>query len=234
MKTRLGCVVTMYKEHSLVLASLKNIRNIYPSSVLIVVHSNDNNQSPELEQVKDLADHYILLPDMSIGLSTKEFRWRVGSKAWGRNFSTGFTHLYDKYSVEHIVAFSGDTCIYDAENILRRTEEMIENDYVCYVSKLLGSNIHAVTDMPEKGIVANRPQDTNSTDFIPNFFIVDGSFGLATKAFSDIAITNELAFEQCIGDELTRALGETPRQKIGVLSKTAYDYTDGIKQQYFG
>jgi len=229
---KLGCVITMHSEHELVLKSIICLRKFYPEIVLIVVHSDDKLETSALSQIKEMANEYLLLSDLSLNISRQAFRLRFGSRAWGRNYSKGFSLLYEKYNVDFTIAFSGDTYVYDASRISQRILEMQSNNYVCYVSKLFGCKLHASTDMPEENIVENRPQDENSTDIIPNFFILDGKFANKTKAFSNIEITNELTFEQCMGDELTRALGNIKKQQVGILSKTAYGYKDGIIEQY--
>jgi hypothetical protein len=226
----------MYKEHDLVLKSLNNIRTSFDNPVIIVVHSDDETQSTALDCIKDLANEYILLPDLSKNIPIQTFRIRIGSRAWGRNFSAGFSKLYEKYCTDYIIAFSGDTYIHTAPRLQLRINEMVTNNYVCYISRLQGQNLHEVTDIPEQGIQFNRPQGPESTDFLPTFFILDGEFGNKSKVFSSIEITNELTFEQCVGDDLVKALAmfNVSSSQIGILSTYAYGYKDGVTEQYDG
>jgi hypothetical protein len=233
----LGFIITMYKEHTTVLSSIKEALNKFPESKIIVVHSDDQNETSELAEIKKLASEYILLPNLGVGISVDAFRMRIGSRSLARNYSKGFSILYEMHEVSHIVGLTGDTLIVDAGNILRRISEMESQGHIAMVSRALGSAFHEASDEPEKGIAGNRVQRESSTDFMPQYFILDGRFAYATKALSQIEVTNELTFEQCIGDALLGAIEIAKEQRldnptVGLLSKIAYGYNDGVVQQY--
>jgi len=76
-----------------------------------------------------------------------------------------------------------------------------------------------------------RIQYEGIRDFMPQFFMVEGSFASETKVFSDIAVTNEYTSEQCLGDEFSRHIKGSFLDNAHVIASNAYSYSDGLLYQ---
>jgi hypothetical protein len=100
------------------------------------------------------------------------------------------------------------------------------------VSQAIGQNFHAAdADPPEK--VEGRYQYDGISDFMPQFFMVDGHFAKNSGIFSHMKVTNEYCTEQCLGDELIQYDISKPFDKdVYIIAKNAYDYNDGIIYNY--
>lgn len=228
---RTAFIITMYDEFSLVLESIKNIRKTFNDAEIIVVQSDANTKNNELNEIKLLSNEFICLEN----LGEKYSRFALPSKAITRNISTGVKKLYEKNTeFDLIVILTGDTLITDADSFHRRYIDMINNQWVSMVSQAIGQNFHSDSDNPENGIFGGRYQDNNTTDFACCLFLLDGKFARETIAFSNILITNKWTSEQCLGDELVRAVGspENFKKRVGILNGAsptiAYSYNDGI------
>lgn len=222
-------IISFYDEFEFVIKSINNIKNEFNESVIITVHSNNECANDSLDNIKKLSSEYISLSD----LSSSHTRDLLPSEAITRNYSEACKKLYEiGCDFDCLVFLTGDTLLFDPGNIRRRYAEMKEKNLLAMVSKAIGQKFHASTDDPKNGIMCNRYQDYNTTDFMPQFFIVDGNVLRNTKGFSNIKITNKWTSEQCLGDELKRIIPENTNEKVGILNNTnvfyAYAYSDGI------
>lgn len=229
MKT--AFVITMYDEFNLVLESIKNIKSVFNDAEIIVVQSNAEIENDELNEIKLLSNEFICLEN----LGSKFSRFALPSIAITRNISTGMKKLYEKnLEIDLVVILTGDTLITDANSFKRRYSDMVNNKWISMVSQAIGQNFHSDNDNPEKGISGGRYQNYDTTDFACCLFLLDGKFAKETIAFSNIFITNRWTSEQCLGDELVKAVGSTENFKkyVGLLNSStptiAYSYDDGI------
>ncbi len=230
---KVGIVITMYDEHSIVLKSVIEIKRKLPDSTIILVHSDDRRETSELTTLKEAVTKYIKLPDLSKVLENQQ---SLGANCIARNYSTGFKTLYslgEQYDL--IVGLTADTLITDGSSFYRRREEMLRTERSALVSQAIGQNFHAV-DMDGSRIVEGRYQSPEITDFMPQLFFIDGKFAMKQKVFENIRVTNPYASEQCLGDNLVNRLtreNKTFYNSVGKLNWNsptfAYAYADGVK-----
>lgn len=230
---KLGVVITMYNEHKTVIRSVRSIKESDIDSYIIVVHSDDDTKTYDLESIIEISDEYVLLPNLAKELS----RFQIPAHSLCRNFSLGFSTLYDKgIDYDMLVAFTGDTFIFDSDNFKRRLNDLKNTNKIAFVSQAIGQHFHASTDDVENGIMANRLQTDDITDFMPQLFFVSGKEAVANRMFSNIELTNKYTSEQCLGDELSKYVEDNFFHSVGRLNATnkhnAYAYTDGVKLQY--
>lgn len=233
--SKIGIAITMYDEHDLVLSSVRNIRALFSDTAkIVIVHSDNGKSTANLDTIKDEVDRYYLMSDLGKIMSRHEYP----ACAISRNYSKAFQELYSlDCDYEFIVAFTGDTLIFDAANFIRRFNDMKRNNWSVMVSQVVGFKIHASTDDPARGITGNRPQTDLTTDFAPQLFFIEGAFAKQSQVFADIPITNKFGSEQCLGDELCRALevqtGEEFHRKVSRLNtanpRAVYSYCDGTR-----
>ena len=220
---KIGIGITMFNEHSVVLQTVKNIlgcKDLVP--YIVVVHSNDENPSSELEEIRKLADEYILLPNLG-----KEYEsQRLGAYCITRNYSSIFSTLNER-EFDLVVGLTGDTLVTDPTNFIRRSSELGE-EQVAYIAQAIGQKFHT-----PHGPDGGRLQYQGITDIMPQLFILKGEFAYATKCFSKINVVNEYTSEHCLGDELGYHMGADFHKKVKWLNASnpayAYAYEDGIK-----
>lgn len=215
----------MYREFSTVAKTIDNIKAHYSKdSHIVLIRSTDDTT----EYSSYLSCNKVIhLPDFSKLVK----QYEIPSHAITRNYSAGFSYLYDtNIPFDYIVALCGDTYVKDPSNFDRRFEDMKNrNKYIC-LSQALGQNFHSSNSNPDEGSEGGRFQHESITDFMPQFFMVDGRKAIETKVFSNMIITNKYTSEQCLGDELIDKF-KTFDYAIR-LAKNAYDYSDGIIYQH--
>ena len=205
--------ISMFKEVETVNITVKNIKDSFADCFVSVVQSEC-----DLSLDNKAVDSYVMLPDCSKTVP----HHKVPSCALSRNFSKLFSTVP---SSDYIVALTGDTMICDATNATRRTEEMSRLGKLLYCSQAIGQNFHAANSDPANGFCGGRLQYLGISDFMPQYFVVDGKLG----AFTDIEITNEYTSEQCLGDEFMKHCSGQFLENAMILSRDAYGYSDGVK-----
>ena len=231
---KIGVVITVYDEHALVLKSIREIKNRLVESYVCVVHSDNNLNTPQLEEIKDVCDSYNLLSNIAL---EDDFDIKtLASRCITRNFNHGFSVLYDlETSFDCFVAMTADTLITDASSFQRRYEDMKLLNWSAMVSQAVGQNFHAVGEHGEF-IQEGRHQTNESKDFACCLFFLEGDFATRHRAFSNTIITNPYTSEQCLGDELQRCLQKDDKyfnpSNVGRLNSLwpdiAYSYEDGV------
>lgn len=225
---KIGIVITMYDEHSIVLKTVKEVKQHFEEANIILAHSNNNQETESLKELKKITE-YILLPDMSELIAKLE----NANPVIIRNFNTGFSKLYElSNDYDLIIALTGDTLIQDATSFTRRYRDIKNNKWVAMVCQAVGQNFHAQAEDGSK-IKEGRYQSNLTTDFGSQIFFLDGDWAVKNQAFVDIEITNLWTNEQCLGDEVKKYLGEVPfHSVVGRLNSqhptAAYSYNDGI------
>jgi len=216
-------LITMYNEFSVVRNTVSNIRKEFSNALIFVVQS-DNGSGNIIESV----DRFEVLPDLS-----KEYRHhKLAANAIARNYSYLFKKSLELDCLSKtIVAITGDTLITDPSVIMRIDADMRRQNKVLACSQALGQNFHAVDSDPENGRCGGRFQFEGISDFMPQFFVVSGAFVAHTRAFENIEVVNEFTSEQCLGDEFQRCVKGLFSDNALVLSKNAYDFSDGINYQ---
>jgi hypothetical protein len=219
-------LITMYDENKTVEETISLIRSSYgDKATIIVAHSkSDTNMELNVDKIND----YIILPN----LANVHIKRKLPAYAIARNYGMAFSRLYEKYSdIDYIVAITGDTFIWNISGIERLYTQMINNKKIMCVSQAIGQDFHSAdSNPPQKS--GGRFQFDGISDFMPQFFVVDGSFAFKTKVFSNIKITNEYCSEQCLGDELSNYIDQPFSKEVIVIAKNAYDFNDGIAFNY--
>ena len=219
-------VISMYDETSVVRINLLTIKDYFgDDSYTVVVQSETPDIDLLMPATAPSCNHVIHLPDFAKTLP----REKIGANCISRNYGAGFSHLYDTgIPFDYIVALCGDTLITDSANFDRRYGEMLEFGRIICISQAIGQDFHAADSDPANGKIGGRLQLDDTSDFMPQFFMIDGEKAIEKRAFSDIKVVNQFTSEQCLGDEFVSKFGDLTSNAIK-LSKNAYDYNDGIR-----
>jgi hypothetical protein len=225
---KLGVIITMYDEHDLVLSSINNIRSIYPDSYIAVVQSDDKKgETPPLGGIKAAANHFEVLSDLSEKYTQHEYP----ARAVCRNFSVGFSAMYESCSeLDMVIALTGDTLITDATFVERCREKMEPHKLVAMVSQAIGHSMHEEGPNGEP-LLWKRCMAPDATDVTCSLIVLDGGFALQHRPFADIKLTNRYCSEQSLGDEL-RQYVDSFHHRVGRLNEAdpsgPYSFNDGV------
>jgi hypothetical protein len=228
-------IISMYNEHTTVFQSILEIKSKFPESLIVIEHSDNENENGILEEIKKRTNYH---KQYNLG---KVLPWRIlHAQSLARNYSHGFNVIYNKKEkYDLIICMLGDALVTDASNFSRRYVEMKEKNLIAFVSQAIGMYfIESEYDMSLEASIGppqgKRLQHSLITDFMPQLFLIDGDFAYNNKPFSKIKITNRYTSEQCLGDELFRFF-DTPtnyHKRIGKLATSAFGYNDGVILQY--
>lgn len=205
--------ITMYDEGNTVQQNIDTIKNNNENDVTIVVQSDSGLQVVS-------TNSFYILPNLGNVMD----KYKVAANAVTRNYSYAFKGVYDNYNeIDYIVALTGDTLISDIGCFDKLYKQMISENKIACVSQAINQDFHAHNSNPPE-VCGGRYQHDGVSDFMPQFFMLDGSFAYNTKVFSSIPITNEYCTEQCLGDELMNHVTGTFKDNVLVMSKSAYGY----------
>lgn len=208
----------MYDEENVVQHNVDEIKKHYGDESVVIVVQSDSGQ-----KIKG-ADIFKVLPNLEGTVDS----YKLPAYAVVRNYNTAFHLLYSKYiNVKYVVALTGDTYISDITAFDRLYLKMNNAKKNICVSQAIGQNFHAANANPPE-IVEGRYQHDGISDFMPQFFLIDGRFAYETLIFATTMLTNEYCTEQCLGDELLIYMADLFETDVYVLAKNAYDYNDGI------
>lgn len=226
----IAVIISMYDEFETVSATIKTFKSLAQEPYVILVESYSGKSREKISG----PDEHCVLPD----LSSTTRRDKLAAHAISRNFSFGFQQIYasGKYP-ELIICLTGDTLVYSASGISEIVGQMRYGQSSAKVlgcSQAIGQNFHARDADPINGVCGGRYQCEGISDFMPQFWIVDGQFAVSTKAFETIPVTNEFTSEQCLGDAfMTKAPAEFSHC-AHVFAKNAYEFSNGIKYHFRG
>lgn len=221
---KVAAVITVYDDWELAIQSIVNIKQVFPSAVISIVHSDDGS-SPKIE-----CDSYIKLPNLQGSFPNSA----VPALSICRNYSVGFKRLAElKIEADLVIAFTGDTLITDANSFYRRYSEMQTRKWQAMVAQPIGQAQNGTTDTdPPQLILEGRFQGADSTDFICCLFFVDGDF-IKSGVFQEIRAVNWFTSEQCLGDHMRGFLDRPFAQSVGRLNANnpgdCYSYLDGVR-----
>jgi len=219
---KVAFLITMFNEFNMVQKTVDAIHASYPSSKIFIIQSDDGSKKTILN-----VDSFQVLENL---LPLME-RHKVSAYSISRNYSQLFRAAYDQGDdYLFLTALTGDTLLTDPTMASRVLHRMKESKKIIACSQALDQDFHAATSNPEKGLCGGRFQYDGISDFMPQFFMVDGSFANKSRIFSDIEITNAYTSEQCLGDEFMKCIpGGTFKDHALILAQNAYEYSDGIK-----
>lgn len=208
----------MYDEIDITHNTIKNIKQYCP---IIVIQSDPNDPSKTLPE--NSVDFYEKLPDLA---GSKEDYMKERSDGKGattpvRALTRNFRHAFSasqNFDVDWWVVILGDVLITNLDGIKTQIEKIIKNSKSLGVTRAVGQTFMDDDNNP------TRTQHENTTDFMPQFFIVNSKL-TKNGLFSIFEITNRFATEQCLGDEVNRYClkNNTDFEKICyVISNYAY------------
>ena len=218
----IGFCITMYDEANVVQHNIDKIKKRYGDKSIIIVVQSDSGQ-----EIKN-ADVF----ERTSNLGTILDPYKVAANSVIRNYNIAFNTLYSlDYNWLYITALTGDTYISDLRGLERLSTKMHKMDKNICVSQAIGQNFHASDDNPPDKI-EGRHQYDGISDFMPQFFLMDGGFACTNKLFSKTEVTNPYCTEQCLGDELSKYIAKPFDKDVHIIAKNAYDFNDGIIYNY--
>lgn len=196
---KMGFIISMYDEIKKVNETIKVVKkNNYH---IIVIQSDPKNENELLDQKK--VEHYELLEDLA-GNKEQYIEERkhmdkgttIPAYALSRNYSHGFLAA-KKFDVDWWVAILGDVEISNLLGIEKIIGEISKNKKLVGVTRAIGQI------WPDDNFEFTRIQKKTTTDFMPQFFIVNKKL-IDGKTFEQIKVTNKYASEQCLGDAVVQ------------------------------
>jgi len=194
---KIGFIISMYDEIGKVKETIKVVKR--KNCPVIVIQSDPKIQNEILNH--ELADHYELLEDVAGNKeqykderSHMDRGTTIPSYALSRNYSHGFTAAA-KFDVDWWIAILGDVEISNLVGIEKTIEKIVDNNKLIGVTRAVGQT------WPDNNFQLTRIQKNDTTDFMPQFFIVNAEL-VKKKLFHTIQVTNKYASEQCLGDSI--------------------------------
>ena len=194
---KLGFVISMYDEIDTVNSTINNIKK--NNSPIIVIQSDPNQSEKLVEQ--NQVDFYQKLPDLA-GSKENYLKERedgftpTAPRALTRNYGTGFT-IAKGFDVDWWIGINGDVSISHLNGIKKIIRNMVQEKKSIGITRAVGQVFW------ESNQELTRIQKDDTTDFMPQFFIVKSDL-IEKGLFSKIEITNLYTSEQCFGDEVKR------------------------------
>jgi hypothetical protein len=196
---KIGFIISMYDEVESVSRTIQVLRK--EDIAIIVIQSDPGNQEELLD--KEKADYYELLPDIA-GTKNQYQEERahmdkgttIPAQALTRNYSRGFT-IAKKIEVDWWIGILGDVDITNLIGIKKIIQKMKEMNKLIGITRAIGQV------WPDDNFEFTRIQKKDTTDFMPQFFIVNAQL-VKDGLFNNIQITNRWASEQCFGDDVVR------------------------------
>lgn len=215
-------IITMFNEFGTVQKTVDAIHNSYQSPKIFIVQSDDGSKKT-INNVNSFRILENLLPLME--------RHKIPAHALSRNYSQLFRTVYDSNETySFIAALTGDTLLTDPTMAYRIYNRMKDIKKILACSQAISQDFHAATSNPGEGICGGRYQYDGISDFMPQFFMVDGTFANKCRIFSDIEITNSYTTEQCLGDEFMKCIPSGAfKDHALIISQNAHEYSDGVK-----
>lgn len=224
---KIGFIISMYDEIDVVKNSIKNIKLF--KSPIVIIQSDPKDSSKVI--TSDSVDFYEKLPDLA-GSKEEYLKERSGSKGATtpvKSVTRNYKHAFDvskKFDVEWWIVILGDVLISNLTGIEKLIQQIISDDKSIGITRAVGQIFMDNDNKP------TRIQHKNTTDFMPQFFIVKSNL-IQDGLFSKFQITNKFATEQCLGDEVNRFCSEhnTNFHKICyIISDYAYpQFISGVQ-----
>lgn len=187
----------MYDELLQVQKNIQNIKN--DCQTIIVVQSNPSITTKILD--KSLVDYHVILPDIAGSISEYKTEIKKGlstipAKAVSRNYSHGI-NIAKNFDVDWWVCIFGDIIIKNLDGITDLINTVSKKEKLLAITRAVGQIF------PDENCNFIRIQKSNTTSFMPQFFIVHSSL-IKSGLFNQITLTNPYCTEQCLGDEVAR------------------------------
>jgi len=226
---KIGFIISMYDEIGIVQNTVDILKQ--NKSPIIVIQSDPQQPEKLLEQnqvnfyqkLSDLAGSKEEYLEERDDHNAKEATTPV--KAITRNVKAGFA-ASQNFDVEWWVVILGDILISNLKGITKIIQKMIEENKLIGITRAVGQVFKDTNNE------LTRIQKDDTTDFMPQFFIVNSSL-IKKGLFSKLHITNLYTSEQCLGDEVNRYCVENKidfKNLVHVISDYAYpQFISGLK-----
>lgn len=199
---KIGFIISMYDEIEDVSNNIEFLKK--ENCPIIVIQSHPPKEYLILDKTK--VDHYELLPDLAGSKENYMSEWKtqrekggkittVPARALARNFSHGFTASRN-FDVDWWVAILGDMKVTNLIGIKKIIQKMENLDKYVGVTRGVGLKFPN-----EEGMIYNRIQRDDTTDFFPQFFLASSKL-VKNGLYNDIKITNPYGSEIVLGDNL--------------------------------
>lgn len=218
---KIGFLISMYDEVDIV----QNTVNILKQNNCTIIVIQSDPQQPEKLLEQNQVDFYQKLSDLAGSKeeyleerdddNPKEVTTPV--KAITRNYRAGFV-ASQNFDVDWWVIILGDISISNLKGIKKIIQKMIQQNKLIGITRAVGQIF--IDDNYE----FTRIQDSDTTDFMPQFFIVKSDL-IKNGLFSKFIITNHYTTEQVLGDEVNRYCSENKtnfKNLVYVISDYAY------------
>lgn len=226
---KIGFLISLYDEIDIVNQTVSTLNENNCS--IIMIQSDPNDPSKLFDE--SLVDIYKKLSDIA-GSKEEYVNERENFKIEGsstpvraitRNLKVGFSYSHN-LDVDWWIVILGDVLISNLVGIKKIISKMIKEKKFIGVTKAIGQTFM------DNDNNSTRIQYTNTTDFMPQFFLVKSEL-IKNGLFSNFKITNRFATEQCLGDEVIRYCLENNLifdETVFVISNYAYpQYIQGLK-----
>ena len=226
---KIGFIISMYDEIDIVQNTVDILKQ--NKSPIIVIQSDPQQPEKLLEQnqvnfyqkLSDLAGSKEEYLEERDDHNAKEATTPV--KAITRNVKAGFV-ASQNFDVEWWVVILGDILISNLKGIKKIIQKMIQENKLIGITRAVGQVFRDTNNE------LTRIQKDDTTDFMPQFFIVNSSL-IKKGLFSKFHITNLYTSEQCLGDEVDRYCVENKidfKNLVHVISDYAYpQFISGLK-----
>lgn len=217
----IGFMISMYDEIEIVKNTIITLKQ---NNCPIIVIQSDPQQPDKLLESNQV-DHYEKLSDLA-GSKEEYLQERDDNnmkaattpvKAITRNFKVGFEKTKN-FDVDWWVVILGDVLISNIEGIREIITQMNSEKKLIGITRAVGQVFKDNNDE------LTRIQKNNTTDFMPQFLIVNSSL-IRNGLFSKLNITNPYTSEQCLGDEVNRYCLENNtsfKNLVHIVSNYAY------------
>jgi len=193
-----GLIVSIYDEIDETTETIKTFKeNQFP---IIVIQSDPNNPKKIINS--NSVNYYELFSDFA-GSKDQYVQERIDTKgsttptkALTRNFSKAFS-VAKNFDVDWWITICGDVVINNFNGIEKIIQKMIIENKSLGITKAVGQVFF------DKDDNLSRIQDPDTTDFMPQFFIINQKL-IQKGLFNNILITNPFTTEQCMGDDVNR------------------------------
>ena len=220
---KIALLVSFYNEVDTVRKTIEIFKRFSSDGTVICVQSEYHGV--DTDAIRNQSDAFRVLPN----LAGECRKYELAANAVTRNYSTAFSEL-NKLDVEvdYIVAILGDTFIYNWDMLTSRINKTLINKKAG-VLQAIGQNFHSDDADPISGKCGGRLQTENTTDIMPQLFILSGK----VCDFTDIELTNRFTTEQCLGDKLSSLVDfNKDVVRLNSPASNAYAFYDGVKLQH--
>jgi hypothetical protein len=195
---KIGIIISMYDEIETTQNSIISLKQ--EECPIVVIQSDPNDPLKTLSGSS--VDFYEKLPDLA-GSTDKYLKERSDGKdattpvrALTRNFRKAFL-ASQTFNVDWWVVILGDVLLEELSGIKNIIKKMLQ------AKKSLGITCAVGQTFKDDDNNSTRIQYENTTDFMPQFFIVNSNL-VRNGLFSKFEISNRFTTEQCLGDEVNR------------------------------